>query len=55
MTISSAYRCPKLNSMVGGSLTSHHCKGDAFDVQIGNKTKADAIRLFNFIGDVIDI
>ena len=49
MHITSAYRCSKLNKLVGGSETSHHSKGDAFDIQIGKRTKADAIRLFNFI------
>lgn len=47
--ISSGYRCPLLNVIVGGSATSHHCKCEAVDLQIGNRTKMDAQRLFNFI------
>lgn len=47
--VNSGYRCPKLNVAVGGSKTSHHCKGDAADLYIGNGGKENAIRLFNFI------
>lgn len=31
--ISSGYRCPSLNKAVGGSPTSAHCHGYAFDLQ----------------------
>ena len=30
--ISSGYRCPQLNKAVGGSSTSAHCHGYAFDL-----------------------
>lgn len=50
--INSGYRNPELNVAVGGSSTSHHCKGDAADLRIGNdQSKENAIRLFNFIKD----
>lgn len=49
ITVNSGYRCPDLNVAVGGSKTSHHCKGDAADLDIGKGGKEDAIRLFNFI------
>lgn len=49
MYITSGYRCPYLNKLVGGSITSHHCKCDAVDLQIGKRSKYDAIRLYNFI------
>lgn len=49
ITVNSGYRCPELNVAVGGSKTSHHCKGDAADLDIGKGGKEDAIRLFNFI------
>lgn len=47
--INSGFRSPKLNVAVGGSKTSHHCKGDAVDLHIGAGGKLDAIRLYNFI------
>lgn len=48
--INSGYRNPELNVAVGGSKTSHHCKGDAADLRIGNNSsKENAVRLFNFI------
>ena len=31
MIITSGYRCPKLNTALGGSITSHHVKGMACD------------------------
>ena len=49
MFISSGYRCPLLNVKVGGTPTSHHCNCSAVDLQIGKRTKADAIRLYKFI------
>lgn len=49
ITINSGFRSSKLNVAVGGSATSHHCKGDAADLDIGEGGKEDAIRLFNFI------
>jgi hypothetical protein len=36
-TISSGYRSPVLNTLVGGSKTSYHTKGLAFDIQIKEK------------------
>lgn len=33
--ISSGYRCPKLNSKIGGSKTSQHMKGEAADINDG--------------------
>lgn len=47
--VRSGYRCPELNVLVGGSKTSHHCKGDAADLDIGTGGKEDAIKLFIFI------
>lgn len=32
INISSGYRCPELNKAVGGSSTSAHCHGYAFDL-----------------------
>lgn len=47
LVITSGYRCPKLNSAVGGSKTSHHVKGMAADISTGNK--ADNKRLYNLV------
>lgn len=35
--VSSGYRCPELNSKVGGSATSEHLKGMAADITAGSK------------------
>jgi hypothetical protein len=35
--IDSFYRCAALNRMVGGSATSQHVKGEAIDMDAGNK------------------
>lgn len=34
VTINSGYRGPSLNSMVGGAVTSQHCKGEAVDIEV---------------------
>ena len=36
MHINSGYRCPKLNSKVGGSKTSQHMNGSAADISVGS-------------------
>lgn len=38
LNISSGYRCPELNKLVGGSATSQHVKGEAADVWCPVKT-----------------
>ncbi len=37
LIISSFYRCPELNSKVGGAPTSQHCKGEAMDIDTGSR------------------
>lgn len=37
--VNSGYRCPALNSAVGGSKTSDHLKGMAADITGGSKTE----------------
>lgn len=44
LTISSGYRCPKLNQVVGGVATSAHKTGYAADIQVKNVED-----LFNFV------
>lgn len=46
ITVSSGYRCKKLNEKVGGSNTSQHVKGEAADIQT-----YDCMYLFKLIRD----
>ena len=48
ISINSFYRSPKLNSAIGGSTTSQHCKGCALDIDdtYGDKTNAE---MFEYI------
>lgn len=50
ITVTSGYRCAALNKAVGGSATSHHCKGMAADISTGNKVENR--RLFQLIIDL---
>ena len=50
ITITSGYRCPKLNSLIGGVKTSQHVLGQAADIKCTGTTKAV---LFNVIKDMI--
>ena len=53
--ISSGYRSPVLNSLIGGSSKSQHCKGEAIDIDMDNKksviTNSD---IFHYIKDNLD-
>jgi len=48
ISINSFYRSPKLNSAIGGSTSSQHCKGCALDIDdtYGHKTNAE---MFEYI------
>ena len=50
--VTSGYRCPRLNELVGGVTHSHHILGCAADIITGNK--ADHRRLFNLIRQMKD-
>lgn len=52
ITVTSGYRCPKLNALVGGSKTSQHVFGQAADITLGNPTLNK--KLFNMIVDMIN-
>jgi len=39
--VSSGYRSPEVNSFVGGSKTSDHCKGQAADIEISGIANGD--------------
>ena len=43
--VNSGYRCPRLNTLVGGSLNSQHMRGEAADIQpvIGNESDLDEL------------
>lgn len=43
ISISSGYRCPKLNAMVGGVAKSQHQYGQAADIRILNQKDGDKI------------
>jgi uncharacterized protein YcbK (DUF882 family) len=51
ISVTSGYRCPKLNAAVGGSKTSQHLKGQAADIKCTATTKAE---LFNLIKGMIN-
>ncbi len=46
IAINSFYRSPKLNSAIGGSTSSQHCSGRAFDIddKYGYKTNAEMFK-----------
>ena len=43
ISVSSGYRCPKLNTLVGGVAKSQHQYGQAADIRILNKQDGDKI------------
>lgn len=47
INVNSGYRCPKLNSAIGGSKTSQHMQGKAADITVGNRQANRS--LFQFI------
>ena len=47
IVVSSGYRCPELNALVGGATHSHHLLGCAADIIAGNRD--DHRRLFRMI------
>ena len=51
--INSFYRSPELNTAIGGSATSQHCKGQAIDIDdtFGRMTNAE---MYRFIKDHLD-
>lgn len=50
--VSSAYRSPELNKAIGGSSTSQHMQGEAFDIDMdGRSTKVTNAAIFHYIKD----
>lgn len=46
MFVSSGYRCPALNTKIGGSASSQHCQGLAVDITATGKTPLQLATLF---------
>lgn len=46
ITITSGFRCKRVNELAGGTADSQHAKGEAVDINVGGMAKKD---LFNFI------
>ena len=51
IVVSSGYRCPELNALVGGAKHSHHLLGCAADLIAGNRD--DHRRLFRMIQQML--
>ena len=51
--INSFFRCPELNTAIGGSKTSQHCKGQAMDIDdtFGRMTNAE---MYHWIKENLD-
>lgn len=47
--VNSGYRCPELNSKIGGAKTSQHITGQAADIQTVSDSKEDNKKLFKLI------
>lgn len=51
--ITSGYRCPEINKLVGGSNTSQHMKGQAADFYVSGYTPQQMREVFNWIIDTL--
>lgn len=49
IAVSSGYRCPALNRVVGGAPTSQHLRGEAADIHTVSNTPEDNKKLFELI------
>lgn len=47
--VTSGYRCPKLNKLVGGSSTSQHANGQAADIRTLSDLPSENKKLFDLI------
>jgi hypothetical protein len=52
--VSSGYRSKELNTIIGGSRTSQHCKGEAFDLDADMYGKVTNKQIFEFIRDNLE-
>lgn len=54
--ISSGYRCPELNKLVGGSVKSHHLQGLAVDIDQGSKSEnGDLFSVISSLKNILPI
>lgn len=49
IAVTSFYRSPELNKLIGGSATSQHCKGEALDMDGDVYGGPTNLEIFNFI------
>lgn len=49
LRVTSGFRCPRLNALVGGAPTSQHMKGEAADIHVGGTETAE--KMFRFVRD----
>ena len=49
--VSSGYRSVELNTKIGGSSKSQHCKGEAIDIDMDGKKGPSNAEIFHFIKD----
>lgn len=54
LIVSSGYRIPELNVMVGGSVTSDHLEGLAVDITLPSWSKRKLLELFILIQVMVD-
>ena len=47
LRITSGYRSPKLNTAIGGSTKSQHCKYEAVDLQYFKRGEPDNLQIYN--------
>ena len=51
--INSFFRCPELNTAIGGSHKSQHCKGQAIDID-DNYGRVNNAEMYHFIKEHLD-
>ena len=51
--INSFFRCPELNTVIGGSRKSQHCKGQAIDID-DNYGRVNNAEMYHFIKEHLD-
>ena len=48
--VTSGYRCPALNTRIGGAASSQHMRGEAADIQVDGYTEAQLWDLWRWLG-----
>lgn len=47
--VTSGYRCPKLNTIIGGASGSQHTKGEAVDIRTATDTRDENMKLLKIL------